>query len=252
MLLMDERREKIMEQLVATGSVHVTSLAKQFNVTSETIRKDLAYLESQGYLVKSHGGATLKQNAIELSFGTRQQENSEAKAAIARSAIELVPEESSVIVCTGSTTLEIAKLLSLRAGLKIFTDSLPVAMALIQSQNQVFLFGGELRNQSSSVFGGWTIQQIRQIQADLCFMGSDGFMNVSGPSSPSSSDAFVDREILEHSEKRYVLADYTKFGRKSLYKICDWGDVTALVTNANADPKRMHEIEERTQIITAS
>lgn len=249
MLLMEERREKILEELVATGSVHVSALAKKFDVTSETIRKDLAYLENQGYLVKSHGGATLKQNAIELSFGSRQEENAEAKATIARRAVELVPEGSSVVICTGSTTLEVAKILSLRSGLKLFTDSLPVALALIQSQNQVFFFGGELRAQSSSVFGGWTIEQIRQIQADLCFMGTDGFMNTSGPSSPSSSDAFVDREVLEHTERCYVLADHTKFRRKSLYKICDWEDVTALVTNKEADAEGMKRLKERTEVI---
>lgn len=248
-MLMEERREKILEELVSTGSVIVSDLAEKFGVSSETIRKDLAYLEGEGYLIKSHGGATLKQSAIELSFGVRANENAEAKAAIARRAIELVPEFSSVIVCTGSTTLELAKLLALKSGLKIFTDSLPVALALIQSANQVFLFGGELRDQSSSVFGGWTIQQIRQIEADLCFMGTDGFLNVDGPSSPSSSDAFVDREIIEHSDRCYVLADKSKFRHKSLYKICDWSDVTALVTNEGVDSDLVKRVSNQTEVI---
>lgn len=249
LMLMEERREKILEELVSSGSVIVSDLAEKFQVSSETIRKDLAHLEEEGYLVKSHGGATLKQNAIELSFGTRASENAEAKALIARRAIELVPESSSVIVCTGSTTLELAKLLALRSGLKIFTDSLPVALALIQSSNQTFLFGGELRDQSSSVCGGWTISQIRQIEADICFMGTDGFMNVSGPSSPSSSDAFIDREVIEHSEKCYVLADRSKFRRKSLYKICEWSEITALVTDESPDSELVSKLSSQTKVI---
>ena len=249
MMLMEERRGKIMQELVSMGSVHVSQRAEQFNVTSETIRKDLAYLEEQGLLVKTHGGATLKQGAIELSFGVREQENAAAKAVIARTAVELTPEGSSVIVCTGSTTLEVAKLLSLRNGLKIFTDSLPVALCLLQSDNQVFMFGGQLREQSSSVFGGWTIEQIRQVEADVCFMGTDGFMNIDGPATPSPSDCFIDREILAHSESRYVLADATKFRRKSLYKICDWKDVTALITNADADSELVERLRQKTEVI---
>lgn len=249
MLLMEERREKIMAKLVAQGAVHVSALAQEFGVTTETIRKDLAALEEQGLLVKTHGGATLKANAPELSFGVRQQENGQQKQSIGVGAAALVPSGRSVIICTGSTTLELARQLALRDDLKVFTDSLPVAMTLMQSGNQVFLFGGELREQSSSVCGGWAISQIRQIEADMCFMGTDGFQNVSGPSSPSSQDAFVDREIIEHSEKRYVLADHTKFHRKSLYKICDWGDITALLTDTGVGAEDVSRLEAQTRVI---
>lgn len=250
-MLMEERRQKIMEQLALTGSVQVSALAEQLGVTSETIRKDLAHLESQGLVIRGHGGAILKQNAIELSFGLREQENVEDKALIAQKAIELIPESSSVIVCTGSTTLELARLIALRSGLKVFTDSLPVASALISSHNQVFLFGGELRPQSFSLCGGWTVSQIRLIQADLCFMGTDGFSNISGPSTPSFSDAFVDSEILKQSEKSYILADHTKFSKRSLYKICDWQSVTGLITDRKANPKAVTQLQNLTQVICA-
>lgn len=251
MLLMNERRERILERLVSAGSVHVSDLAKEFSVTYETIRKDLAYLEEQGYLVKSHGGATLKQNAVENSFQVRERENAEAKRAVARRALELVPEGSSLILATGSTILELAKLLSLRSGLKVFTDSLPNALALIQSDNQVFFFGGELRPQSSSVFGGWTVSQIRQVKVDLCFVGTDGFSNHDGPTSPSSSDAFVDQEIMAHSEKRYILADHSKFRRKSLYRVCGWEDIDALITNEDVSEKDIDALRSKTNVICA-
>ncbi|WP_431088761.1 DeoR/GlpR family DNA-binding transcription regulator [Paenibacillus sp. 8b26] len=250
MLLMEERRELILEELITEGTVYVGELAKKYSVTYETIRKDLTYLEKKGLLVKSHGGATLKQNAVEHSFQVRQEENTSAKKAIAKKAMELIPENSSIIIGTGSTTVELAKLLSLKSGFKIFTDSLPVATILIKSNNQVFLFGGELRERSSSVFGGWTVTMINQIQVDLCFLGTDGFSNLSGPSSPSSSDAYVDQAIIAHSDKRYVLGDYTKFNRKSLYKICEWSDITALITNKEADQQSISNLEKFTSVIT--
>ena len=146
--------------------------------------------------------------------------------------------------------VELAVLLAGRSEYKIFTDSLPIASILINSNNQVFLFGGELRERSSSVFGGWTISQIQQLQVDISFLGTDGFNNFDGPTSPSSSDAFIDQTIIKHSEKRYILGDYTKFDRKSLYKICDWSEITALITNKETETEKIQAIEKATQIIT--
>lgn len=250
MLLMEERRELILNELIKEGAVYVSELAKQYDVTYETIRKDLTYLENKGLLVKSHGGATLKQNAIELSFQVREKENAEHKKIIAHKAMELISDNSSMILGTGSTTLELANLLATKSGFKIFTDSLPIASLLIHSKNQVFLFGGELRDRSSSVFGGWTVSMIEQIQVDLCFLGTDGFSNLEGPTSPSSSDVFVDQAIIKRSEKRYILGDYSKFDRKSLYKICDWSDITALITNKETDTEKIKKIQAFTNVIT--
>ncbi|MGM5693110.1 DeoR/GlpR family DNA-binding transcription regulator [Streptococcus suis] len=250
MLLMEERRKAIIDQLNIDGSVYVGQLAEQFQVTYETIRKDLTYLEKKGFLIKSHGGAVLKQNAIEKTYGVREKENTSYKKRIAEKALELIPENSSILIGTGSTTVELAHLLAQKSGFKIFTDSIPVATSLMNSNNQVFLFGGELRSPSASVYGGWTISQIQQIKVDICFLGTDGFSNIDGPTSPSSSDAFIDQTIIKHSEKCYILGDYTKFERKSLYKICSWDEVTALITNIEVNSKLLKPIHEQTNVIT--
>lgn len=249
MQLMNERRELILEELITAGTVYVSELARKYQVTYETIRKDLSDLEKKGYLVKCHGGATLKQGAIEHPFQIREKENASLKKSIAQKALTLLSDNCSMIIGTGSTTLELAKLLMYRSGFKIFTDSLPVANALISSDNQVFLFGGELRNKSSSVYGGWTLSMINEIQVDICFLGTDGFSNLTGPSSPSSSDAYIDKAIISHAEKKYILGDYTKFNRKSLYKICDWNEITALITNKLADPAQVLKLETKTKVI---
>lgn len=146
--------------------------------------------------------------------------------------------------------MELAILFSMKSGYKIFTDSLPVASLLISSKNQVFLFGGESRESNSSIFGGWPISQINQIQVDLCFLGTDGFSNIDDPASPSSSEVFVDQAIISHAEKRYILGDYTKFYRKSLYKICDWSEITALITSKEADLEKIRKIETMTHVIS--
>lgn len=246
---MNERRELILEELITSGTVYVSELARKYQVTYETIRKDLSQLEKKGFLVKCHGGATLKQGALENPFQIREKENASLKKSIAQKALALLPDNCSMIIGTGSTTLELAKLLVYRSDFKIFTDSLPVANTLISSKNQVFLFGGELRDKSSSVFGGWALSMINEIQVDICFLGTDGFSNLNGPSSPSSSDAFIDKAIIAHADKKYILGDYTKFSRKSLYKICDWNQITALITNHQADAMQVAKLNNKTNVI---
>ncbi len=140
--LVEERRKLILEEIISAGTVYVSDLAKKYEVTYETIRKDLTNLEQRGLLVKSHGGATLKQGAIEHPFRGQGKENSSFKQAIAGKALEFIPPNSSMIIGTGSSNYELANLLCMKSGFKIFTDSLPVASALIDSDNQVFLFGG--------------------------------------------------------------------------------------------------------------
>lgn len=250
MQLMEERRNLIMTEIQNSGVVYVSELSRKFNVSYETIRKDLSTLEKKGLIIKEHGGATLKQHATEHSFQKREQENISSKENIAKRALELIPKNSSLILGTGSTIVELAKLLSNKNGYKIFTDSLPIAEILITSNNQVFFLGGELRKNSSSVCGGWTINQLNQIQVDFCFLGTDGFCNFSGPTSPSSSDAFVDQNMVKRAEQRYILGDYTKFDRKSLYNICDWEQITGLITNKEADEKKVEKLRKETKVIT--
>lgn len=98
----------------------------------------------------------------------------------------------------------------------------------MNSNNQVTIFGGQLRSKSSSVSGGWTINAIEQLQVDI---------------------AFIDQTIIKHSLKNYIVADTTKFSRDSLYKICDWSDITALITNKEVDNQLVEELEKQTSVI---
>ena len=247
-MLLEERRQDIIDKTIENGTVYITQLAKDYEVSTETIRKDLNYLAGLGKLTKIRGGAMTNQHATEYPYYNRQKENIELKKRIAIKATELIPQNSSIIIGSGSTNVEIAKLLVNRSDLKIFTGSLPVATILTPSANQVFIFGGRLRDLSSSVYGGWTIKAIKEISADIFFLGSDGFSNTHGPSSPSSSDTMINQIILKNVDKTYVVADYTKFDRKSLYTISSWADITALITNKEITDEDRLTIE--TDIIT--
>lgn len=253
MLLMEERHAIILEELRRTGSVRVAELSERMEVTPETIRKDLVRLEAAGELRRLHGGAEQVPNSADPPIPTRLparlEENHQAKSEIAKRAFDLIPQDSAVILCSGTTCEELARVISLGQGCTVFTNSLPVALCLIGTRNKVFLFGGELQKMTSSVVGTWTQRQMGQIQANACFMGSDGFANLDGPSSSSSVDVLVNRVVLAHAEKRYVLADSSKSRRTGLHQVCTWAQVDALVTNRDIESEKAARIGEQTRVI---
>lgn len=249
-MLMAERRKLILEEILKHGRASVRELAAEFSVSYETIRKDLTFLEDRGKLVKGHGGALLKEKSIENPFHVRQEKNIDSKQRIAQKAADIIPDGATIILASGSTVLELAKLLTLRKDLKIFTDSLPVAMYMLESDNEVYLFGGKIRKKSSSLYGGWTNSLIQSVKVDMCFIGSDNFELASGPTTPSYSDSSVDKVILNQSEQKYVLADTSKFKGTSIYELTTWNSITALITNKDDDTSTKR-LSQKVKIIEA-
>lgn len=249
MTIMEERRKKILEEVIKKGAVSVHDLSSTFDVSYETIRKDLSYLEEQKQLIKSHGGAISNQNSIENPFTIRKEENIDRKQSIANKALSLIPEGASIILGTGSTVFELAKLLSLKKNLKIFTDLIPAINYLQNSDNEIFLLGGKVRQKSSSVYGYWTEKILKQISVDISFLGTDGFNNFSGPTTPSYYDASVERTIIERGKKCFILADSTKFTRSSLYQFTDWSNITSIITNNDINSKLVDKLSKYTDVI---
>lgn len=252
MTIMEERRKNILEEVLKNGTVTVHDLSQKFNVSYETIRKDLNYLSEKEQLVKSHGGAIANQNSIENPFTLKKEENIDRKQSIAKKALNLIPNGASIILGTGSTVFELAKLLVLRSNLKIITDLIPAASYLQTSNNEVYFLGGKLRQKSSSVYGNWTEQALDQINVDISFLGTDGFQGFRGPTTPSYSDSSIERKMIKHSNKSYILADTTKFERKSLYEITSWENITGIITNYDISKSFIQSIGDSTQIILDS
>lgn len=192
MKLTNKRRNDILTEIIKKGSVTVHHLSNEFSVSYETIRKDLTFLDQKGYIIKEHGGATALNSLIQNS----------------------------------KTVLPDPRIID-----ELSNISLNAATALANSDNELYFFGGKIRAKSSSVYGGWTNEAINSIKANMCFIGSDNFAGHNGPTTPSYSDYGVDKLLLEHSNKKYVLADSTKFEGSSLYQITNWENITALITN---------------------
>ncbi|WP_095833463.1 DeoR/GlpR family DNA-binding transcription regulator [Brenneria goodwinii] len=242
-----ERRNHLAEVLITEGSVRVGVLAERFNVSTETIRKDLIELEKQGIVKKNHGRAIPISNFLDIErpFDKKNNENTEIKNKLAQAALELVPESGVVVLDTGSTVYSLARLLAL----KIFTNSLTSAQILASSSNDVYLLGGKLRSTSMGAVGTWGVSGINSIRADVAFLGTDGFSGTTGPCTVSYEEAELKKAMVDCAKVRVVVSDSTKFDIAGLFKFSEWNELDHLVTDNRAPAPALQRLEEFLNII---
>ncbi|MGI9861502.1 DeoR/GlpR family DNA-binding transcription regulator [Moorella naiadis] len=244
-----ERRNKLAQILVAEGSVRIGEVAKMFAVSTETIRKDLIYLEKKGIARKSHGGAVATSEFLERPFASKSLENIEAKNKIAQAAVKLIPENGVIILDSGSTTLSIAKLLSLKKGLTVITNSVSAAQVLAGSEIKLHLTGGEVRGISMALAGLWTINSLSVIKADIAFLGSSGFESHNGPCAESFAEAETKKAMVKSCKKAVVVSDSSKFKSDALIEYATWEEIAILITDAGAPPEKVAELRRMTEVI---
>jgi DeoR family fructose operon transcriptional repressor len=163
LLSTEDRRNRLAEILISQGSVKVGVLADSFDVSTETIRKDLIYLESKGIVRKSHGRAVPASNFLDIErpFEKKNIEKTDIKNRIAQAAIDLIPDKGVLILDTGSTVYSLARLLVLKKGLTIFTNSISNVQAIAGSENDVYILGGKIRSTSMASVGSWGVRRLR-------------------------------------------------------------------------------------------
>lgn len=246
-----DRRNKIARILMKEGSIKVGDLSKRFGVSTETIRKDIIYLDEEGIAEKSFGGAIAKSDLVEQTIDAKESAHSPEKAEIAVTAASLIPPHSAVILDTGSTTKALAKQIVLMSGLTIFTNSLSIAMLLSESENDVYMIGGKVRPSSKAAVGGWAEDALDSIHADIAFLGSDGFYGLAGPSTLSYSEAEFKKRVISAANKVYTIADSDKCQSAGLFAYANWNEVTGLITSADAPESLISEISKSTRVILA-
>lgn len=160
MMLPNERRRWIELEIINQGKVDIEKLAKQLNVSTMTIRRDLAKLEEEGKIVRTHGGAIYPKALVqETPYLAKKGKNIRQKKAIARKALEFIPESANIILDSGTTTMEVAKLLKGREDLTIITNDIKIAAELTESKLKVIVTGGELQNRVGTLYG-WPTQEL--------------------------------------------------------------------------------------------
>ena len=235
--MLQERRNKIMERLREDGIVKVSELMKLFDVSIETIRRDLEYLEEHGMLGRVYGGAVpVQPRATEPSYQTREIKHFKEKKAIGERAVELVKDEDVIAVDIGTTTLEFAKALVGKRRVTVITNSMKIAMVLSEDADiRVLMVGGEVRRGEFSVSGFLADNDMGHFITDKYFIGVGGLSLSKGITDYHLEESNLRRIVIKNTQKVIALADYSKIGAVAMNKICGLDQVDTLVTDSNVE-----------------
>ena len=235
-VLNEERRRAILDLIKREGRVLVADIAAQFDTSQVTIRKDLEVLHSQGLVHRTHGGALPSRDGALADPTLREKEklHRKEKLRIAEAAARMVQEGQVVILDSGTTTSAIAHELRSFRNLTIVTNAVNIAAQLGGAEIEVILTGGTLRRNSFSLVGPIAESTLRGLNADLLFLGVDGFDVEYGLSTPNLLEASVNRVMVEVSKVTVAVCDGSKFGRRSLSLIAAPGALHHVITDRNA------------------
>ncbi|WP_137844868.1 DeoR/GlpR family DNA-binding transcription regulator [Microbacterium sp. 2FI] len=237
-------RQQVIEQMVADdGRVSVLDLARRFDVTTETVRRDLALLETAGGLRRVHGGAVRSDrgSTAEPSLTERSARHGEAKLAIGRRAADAIGDgfRGSVYLDAGTTTAAVAACLAPRLGsgpIEVVTHALTLAHALAAVPDaSLTVIGGRVRGLTAAAVGSDTVRAVESMRPDIAFIGTNGVSAGFGLSTPDPDEAAVKRAIVRSARRVVVVADSDKLGRELLVGFAGLADIDVLVTDAEPD-----------------
>ncbi len=242
-----ERKRKLLEIINEKKGATVPELASILGVSPYTIRRYLNELSQEGLLKKVYGGATLNLGTgFEYSFHEKEQRNKESKLLIAKKAFELLKPGMIALFDSSTTVLFLVRMVKEQnMEIKVVTNSLPITRELVNAKNiEVFTLGGRLRRQNLSFVGYLAVKNLKEIKVDIIFMGVTA-INKDGIATVDMEEAETNAYMLRTANKRVILADETKIGRTSFFKVADLSDIDILITTRFADLKQIKEIEEK-------
>ncbi|MFA5971403.1 MAG: transcriptional repressor AgaR [Lentimicrobiaceae bacterium] len=244
-----DRRMKIMQKLSVNDQVFVNELSKEFGVSEVTIRNDLEQLETKKLLIRARGGAMSTSHVVSFDqhLGEKHKLNMPKKVLIGKAAAKLVKDSDTVIIDSGTTTLEIIRnLSSTLANVTIISNALNIANQLISNPNVTLIIpGGVLRKNSLSLIGPLAEKNFRNFYVDKVFLGVDGFDTTNGVSTPNIEEAYLNQIMIDVAREVIIVTDSSKFLRKSLAFICGLDRIHMVVTDDAIlpdDKKRLEDV----------
>lgn len=237
-----ERRQYILAQLMEQGSVTVSGLSEELGVTSVTARADLAALEQEGMLVRTHGGAT---PAHHPKIFERLQSGRQRKEKIARAAAEMIQDGDTVIISAGTTAAMIPKYLLGRRDVHIVTNNtLLLNFARNNPQLRITLIGGEFRASEEGMVGPMALAALDQFHVSKAFIGIDGASAKQGFTAHFLESAVLVRKMAEQADQVIAIGHSSKFGKHGFARILPFGGVDVLVTDSGLDRKFQAKLSE--------
>ena len=247
-MALNQRRVKILHLIREDGHAKVQDLSKIFNVTDVTIRQDLEALEQMGYIQREHGGAFLKGVGSFAKTGQLfNQTHLEEKKEIAQKAIQFIQEGDSIILDSGSTTTEIAKLLMNYKDLTVITNALNIALILGENHGiNLIVTGGEFKAPTLSLTGKMAADSFKDIRANKLFLATAGISSDMKLTYPSLSDLVVKSAMIESASNVYLVADCSKIGVSAFASLGSVSLANAIITDSTIteeDFERLKELE---------
>lgn len=247
----EERRRQIASLTAVEGRVNVSELSGKFDVTAETIRRDLAVLDREGIVQRVHGGAVSNQSYLttELPLDTRFRSATSAKSAIAKAALKyLPPSGGSVFLDSGTTINVLAGLIKenpVASSLSFVTNSLPIAVDLSSnSELSVQLLGGTVRAITQAVVGDTALRTLALLRADVAFIGTNALTVDHGLSTADAQEAAVKSAMVTNARQVVVLCDSSKLGSDYLVSFAALDSIDVVITDAEAPSTFVDELTE--------
>lgn len=249
-MTLSPRQQRIIEKLDDTNgvlsSVEITSL---FNVSVQTIRKDLNELSKLGYVRRVHGGIALMPTSENLPFDSRQYLNGDAKKKIARALVNEIPDRSSIFLGIGTTVEHVAHELVRHKGLQVFTNNLMVAAILSNMPHiQVKMTGGNLRHSHRDLIGAETLDSIRQYYFDYGILGCGGLDQGIGLLDFDPDEASLTRTLVDSCRCSILVVDQSKWGRKAMARVKTFREIDKIYTDYLTPEQSDVLIENQVQV----
>jgi DeoR/GlpR family transcriptional regulator of sugar metabolism len=236
--LAPKRLERLRQILRIDHVVSVEELSRQLGVSSATVRRDLAQLESLGEVRRVHGGAVGTESRLEEPlFDDKTSIAAREKQRIAQAALKFIKPNDTIFLDGGSTVLELARLVRDRSNLTVVTNSLRAAIELAAQGPRVILIGGEFRRLSQTLVGPLTRLTLDEVHVDKAFMGTIGLTLEEGLTTTDPSEAYTKELVMQHARQVFLLADHSKVGKVSFACAGQLGKVQVLITDKQIDRK---------------
>ncbi len=245
-MLAIERRNAILARLAADGKVIVANLSNEFDVTEETIRRDLEKLENDGLAKRTYGGAVKKDTFnTDLPFQVRKQTNVEDKQEIALKIASMIEDGDYLMLDASTTALYVVKNILEKKRITIITNSVEILIELANKNDwNVLSTGGTLKPGSLSFVGRHAEDMLKEFHVDMAIFSCKGIDMDRGLTDSNEKDTDIKRCMLKAAKKKILAVDDTKFDRISFTRVCDMREIDVVVTNREPSEKWQQYLKE--------
>ncbi len=248
-----DRRQLILDLVRQNGSVTVQSLIEAVNTSPATLRRDLSALETEGKVIRTHGGVLHPRRlSTEPSFSVKQQQAPAEKRHIARKAAESIPAGATVFIDAGTTCLETGMALLERNKNQIYTNSLPLLYLGCNHPGKVTALGGEVRSISRALVGGIALGWLEHLNFDYAVIGASSLDADAGAFTTELNEAQLKSQAIQHSEIALLVADSGKLSSNAPVKFAKWQDFDHWFTDKRLSPSTKRRIRKSLPVTTIS